>query len=286
MVKTSSTQLFLGAFPVFPSTDLVNVHQLINCLFSKETSRKRADISLAGWISHFLVNWQKLTLNQDILSVVKGYIIPFFKITFRQKIPNFPRMNEKQIAPVDLELKEMLRKGTIKRTQPVQGEFLSNLSLIGKKRSRLFLCNQSENVESVHFFSPFQNGRPFSIKALNTGILQTGSEVCILQFTIGAKLEKVWRVSCDGDYLRVRMPMFWTRSSTTGIYKVIENSTVIPDKNQLQNDSIFGWYVDVDSHNTRSSIELRHSHISRAKFGFYNKYQNLYTYVTEYNFWE
>ena len=169
MVKTSSTQLFLGAFPVFPSTDLVNVHQLINCLFSKETSRKRADISLAGWISHFLVNWQKLTLNQDILSVVKGYIIPFFKITFRQKIPNFPRMNEKQIAPVDLELKEMLRKGTIKRTQPVQGEFLSNLSLIGKKRSRLFLCNQSENVESVHFFSPFQNGRPFSIKALNTG---------------------------------------------------------------------------------------------------------------------
>ena len=70
---------------------------------------------------------------------------------------------------MDLELKEMLRKGTIKRTQSVQGEFLSNLSLIGKERSRLFLCNQSENVESVHFFSPFQNGGPFSIKALNTG---------------------------------------------------------------------------------------------------------------------
>ena len=71
------------------------------------------------------------------------------------------------------------------------------------------------------------------------------------------------------------MPMFWTRSSTTGIYKVIENFTLTPDKSQLQNDSIFGWYVDVDQHNTRSSTELRHSHISRAEFGFYNKYQKI-----------
>ena len=77
---------------------------------------KTVDIPLAGSLSHFLVNWQKLTLNQDILSVVKGYRIPFIKMLFQQKIPDFTKMNKKQIALVDLESKEMLRKGAITRT--------------------------------------------------------------------------------------------------------------------------------------------------------------------------
>ena len=120
-VKVSPTQLFLDTSPV------------IKRLFSKEIITNALNIPPAGRISHFLVNWQKLTLNQDILSVVKGYKIPFIKIPFQRKIPNFTKMNKKQIALVDLELKEMLKKGAIMRTQPAQGEFLSILFLMGKK---------------------------------------------------------------------------------------------------------------------------------------------------------
>ena len=88
---------------------------------------KAADIPPSEEISNFLVNWQKLTLNQ------KGYSLPFIKIPFQQKLPNVTRMNQEQIALVDLELKEMLKKGAIKRTQPIQGVFMSNLLLEGKK---------------------------------------------------------------------------------------------------------------------------------------------------------
>ena len=56
--------------------------------------------------------------------MVNGYTIPFIKKPFQEKVPHFMRMNKKQTAPVDLELKEMLRKGAIKRTQPMQGEFV------------------------------------------------------------------------------------------------------------------------------------------------------------------
>ena len=52
--------------------------------------------------------------------------------TFSTKNPNFTRMNKKQISVVNLKLKEMLRKGAIKRTQPAQREFLSNLFLLRK----------------------------------------------------------------------------------------------------------------------------------------------------------
>ena len=132
-VKASPTQLFLDTSPVISNVELANVHLLIKRLFSKDMLTKAVNIPPAGRISHFLVNWQKLTLNQDILSVVKGYKIPFIKIPFQRKIPNFTKMNKKQIALVDLELKEMLKKGAIMRTQPAQGEFLSILFLMGKK---------------------------------------------------------------------------------------------------------------------------------------------------------
>ena len=132
-VKASPTQLFLDTSPVIPNVELVNVHPLIKRLFSKEMLTKAVNIPPAGRISHFLVNWQKLTLNQDILPVVKGYKIPFIKMPFQRKIPNFTKINKKQIDLVDLELRRMLTKGAIVRSQPAQGEFLSNLFFMGKK---------------------------------------------------------------------------------------------------------------------------------------------------------
>ena len=89
-----------------------------------------------------------------MLSVVKGYTIPLTKIPFQQKISNFTRMNKKQIALVDLELKEMSRKGAIKRTQSVQGEFLSNLFLVWKKdgyRPVISLKMLSQFIPFLHF---------------------------------------------------------------------------------------------------------------------------------------
>ena len=71
------------------------------------------------------------------------------------------------------------------------------------------------------------------------------------------------------------MSVFWTRPSTKGVYKVIENSNLSPEKDQYQNQSgnIFGRYIDFESHSTRSSHDPRHSHISPAELGLYNKYK-------------
>ena len=42
-------------------------------------------------------------------------------------------MNKKQIALVDLELIEILRKEAIKRTHPIQRKFMNNIFLEGNK---------------------------------------------------------------------------------------------------------------------------------------------------------
>ena len=59
-------------------------------------------------------------------------------------------------------------------------------------------------VINLKILNQFQNGRPLSVKALNTGgrlDLQTGTEGCILQCPIGSKLEKVLKVSVKVDSL-------------------------------------------------------------------------------------
>ena len=45
---------------------------------------RAVEIPLSERISNFLVNSQKLILNQDILLVVKGYTILFIKMPFQQ----------------------------------------------------------------------------------------------------------------------------------------------------------------------------------------------------------
>ena len=53
----------------------------------------------------------------------------------------------------------------------------------GEKPRKLLLCNQSRTVEPVRSFSSFQNGRPFSVKALNAGRrmdVGTGPKGCLL----------------------------------------------------------------------------------------------------------
>ena len=175
-VKAPPTQMFLNTSPVIPNVELANIHPLIKCLFSKHMLTKAVNIPPTGRISHFLVNLQKLALNQDILSVVKGYKIPFIKIPFQRKIPNFTKMNKKQIALVDLELKEMLKKGAIMRTQLAQGEFMSSLFLVGKKDGGY--CPVI-NLKMLNQFIPFLHFKLEGLSQLKH-IIQEGDWMCKL----------------------------------------------------------------------------------------------------------
>ena len=73
----------------------------------------------------------------------------------------------------------------------------------------------------------------FSVKVHNTGgRLDVQPEGCILQCPIRSKLEEVRKVSVEGNSLRVHVSVFWTRPSTKGVYKVIENCNLSPEEDQ------------------------------------------------------
>ena len=61
---------------LIPEKSLTNVHPLVKSLLTG----KIPNLQLAGRLAHFSNNWEKLTQDQEILSVVKGYVMKKWNI--------------------------------------------------------------------------------------------------------------------------------------------------------------------------------------------------------------
>ena len=71
-------------FPeLIPKESLTNVHILVNNLFTGKTP----NLQLPGRLAHFGKNWKQLAQDQEILSVVKGYVIPSLEVPVQRNIP-------------------------------------------------------------------------------------------------------------------------------------------------------------------------------------------------------
>ena len=99
-------------FPtLIPEVSLTNVHPSVKNLFT----RKIPNHQLAEILAHFSKNWEKLTQDQEILSVVKGCVIPFLKVPVQRTIPKQVTVSKTQELLTDQEMMEMLDKGAIKK---------------------------------------------------------------------------------------------------------------------------------------------------------------------------
>ena len=76
-----------------------------------------------------LEQWQKLTVDNWILSTVKRYKIEFFKTP----IPKTIDFGETQNQIVDNEIIELLQKGAISECKHENNEFISYIFLVKKK---------------------------------------------------------------------------------------------------------------------------------------------------------
>ena len=115
----------LELVPLIKIATLEHVHSIIRKLFTKSIP----NVQLAGRLAYFIAAWEKITQDQEILSIVKGYEIAFVSLPFQEKIPNLTKMSKEQFSLVELEVLEILEKGAIQKVLPTQGQFLSNLSL-------------------------------------------------------------------------------------------------------------------------------------------------------------
>ena len=104
--------------------------RLVKNLFSEKIQNSQ----LAGRLAHFNKNLEKLIQDQDILSVVKEYVIQFLKVPVQSDLPEQVTMPKTQELLIDQKIMEMMGKGAIKKLEhQFPDQFLSNILLVKKK---------------------------------------------------------------------------------------------------------------------------------------------------------
>ena len=131
------------------------IHPVVRKLFIEEIP----NLPLAGRLSQFVKQWKKVTRDQEILSIVKGYQIPFTNLPLEEKSLNTIKMLEQQSLLFDQEISELLEKGAVQKAETIQEEFLSNLFLVGKDGGNRPVVN----LKKLNPFIPYDH---FKMKVL------------------------------------------------------------------------------------------------------------------------
>ena len=157
--------------PLFLHVDRSKVHPLARNLFHI----KARQAPFAGRLKFYSENWEKLTQDVNILSIVQGFKIPFSQTPFQFGPPQLARVNQEERLQINSEIKEMLRKGAIQKLKSEPGKFLSNLFLVNKKDgghrpviNRKFLNSfipyQYFKMEGMHLIKDLLQEHDFLIK--------------------------------------------------------------------------------------------------------------------------
>ena len=131
---------------------------------------------LAGRLTYFVQSWEKLTSDQNVLSLVKGYEIPILVEPFQEKSLHQIKMSSAEKQLVDSEIEEMLKKGAILKVDPVNGQFLSNLFLVDKKDGR---HRPVINLKKLNKFIPYRHFKMEGLHSLKQ-VLREGDFMCKL----------------------------------------------------------------------------------------------------------
>lgn len=120
-----------------------------------------------------------------------------------------------------------VERGGNKKNNLFEGNFWETCSL-WRKKWRLSICIIHLKFWLISFISLFQNGKSFSIKALNIEReldVHTGHEGSIVQYFTRSKLEKR-EIFVKGRNLPVPVRRFWIGSTTAAVFqKITENAS-------------------------------------------------------------
>ena len=233
----------------------------------------------AGRLQYFLKNWEKLTNDPFILELVKGYQIPFLSELSRTAPPSAISMSQMEIAIVDQEIQEMLKKDAVKLVQhSTENQFLSSIFIVPKKdsghRPVINLRKLNKHIPYIHF----KMEGPFFLKE----ILLKGDYMCKIDLKdayfsvlLNRKSPKICEFQVERSNLSVSLPLLRSGTSTQDIYKTNEGSHFSDEEVECSIDNFSGRYSTDGCLGEGVDISTGHSHLPTSEFRFSDQYKEI-----------
>ena len=104
---------------------------------SVKTRQRAIDQDISFPRTHqFLGAWEQITNDPEILEIIEGYLIKFQQTPFQMRPPPPLRiLSDGEMAAIDKEIVDLLKKGAIEVCSHTPGEFVSNIFTVRKKSS-------------------------------------------------------------------------------------------------------------------------------------------------------
>ena len=119
---------------------------------------------LGGRISHFVQSWEKLTKDQGILEIVKGYKIPLLRTPVQEKIPLNTLVKENQKFLVEKEIIKKVNKESLVTQRSACPKSIAEQSFSCKEKDggyRLVI-----NLKTRNQFVPYMHFKMESLQTL------------------------------------------------------------------------------------------------------------------------
>lgn len=112
-------------------------------------------VRIAGRLSSFIVEWQKITSDPNILEIISNYKLPFVAIPPPRPSLIEPKLSSEEIVACKNEIKRLISRGAIEPVESSPDQFLSSYFLIDKssggKRFILNLKALNKFFDPPHF---------------------------------------------------------------------------------------------------------------------------------------
>ena len=111
--------------------------------------------TLGGRLLHFHSNWEKLSQDPYILSIVKGMTIDWLQVPSQLREIPCPKFSNSQSNQLSTEVNKLVEKNAIEVTKPSPNQFVSHIFLASKKdgtnRPVINLKQLNKHVKYMHF---------------------------------------------------------------------------------------------------------------------------------------
>ena len=243
---------------------------------------KMRQARLAGRLKFYSENWEKLTQDVNILSIVQGFKIPFSQTPFYYGPPQLGKVNQEERLQINSEIKGMLWKGAIQQVKSDPGEFLSNLfleskndgghrSVINLKLLNSFIPYQHFKMEGIHLIKEILQEHDFLIKI--------DLKNAYFGIPLNKKSKNIFVFNGKEIYTNsFAYVLAWVQSVLSS-----EGPNCLIKEDQCRHDNIFGRHTcngqNVERHfPSKGEIDL-----SVIKFRFCEKYKKVATNTSEGN---
>ena len=109
------------------------VLNVTNNVIHPHIARLNLRLPLGGNTRRFLMNWEILSSDREILSMVQGLRLEWVNKPQRSIMCHGPKFSQAEQELIHIELTKMLEKGVIEQTVPSDKQFVGHLFLVPKK---------------------------------------------------------------------------------------------------------------------------------------------------------